>query len=372
MLSVECSPDFLLPQFEPALKTTSATVTIKKTALTTALSRKNATLIQFRLRRRAIQCSSTRQPTMIIQPTRYAMRNRQSRPNASSRPHITRCARNAACSAFFLSPRHDERVQAVRLVELVILQRVNDVEADEPQHDRQRERGHLQNFQYGNIRSFHRQPRADGREREREAEKNVRVIREPLRQRIKTNHHERDGRQDKNKADSESSWRQPTRAAGQAKQPGAEQGNLAGGQMAVGRARIQRVEFAVHDAVEGHRAGARADHRRENQPKRPPARPAAIVPRRHGHRRQRERQGEDRVREAHERSPFLIKENIQHLTFNAQHRSISQLRRRCNCRDWTIGAIRFGNSVWLSGCLNEKCGSVLRFHPAQTAGWFHF
>jgi hypothetical protein len=77
---------------------------------------------------------------------------------------------------------------------------------------------------------------------------------------------------------------------------------------------------------------------------------------------------EKRTNEAH----FLMKENIQHSTFNAQHRSISRLRRRCNCRDWTIGAIRFGNSVWLSGCLNEKCGSVLRFHPAQTAGGFIF
>ena len=31
--------------------------------LTTAFRRKKATLIQFRLRRRAIQCSSTRQPS---------------------------------------------------------------------------------------------------------------------------------------------------------------------------------------------------------------------------------------------------------------------------------------------------------------------
>ena len=56
-------------------KTTSATVTIRKTALISALRRKKARLIQFKLRRRAIQCSSTRQPTMINQPTRYAMRN---------------------------------------------------------------------------------------------------------------------------------------------------------------------------------------------------------------------------------------------------------------------------------------------------------
>ena len=109
------------------------------------------------------------------------------------------CARNAACQRVFRSPRHDERAQAVRFVELVILQRVNDVEADEPQHDGERERGHLQNFQSGNVRALHRQPRADGRERERDAEKNVRVIREPFRQRIKTNHHQRHRRKIKTK-----------------------------------------------------------------------------------------------------------------------------------------------------------------------------
>jgi len=59
----------------------------------------------------------------------------------------------------------------------------------------QRERGHLQDFQYGNVHAFHRQPSAHGREREREAEENVGVIRKPLRQRIKTNHHERDRRE---------------------------------------------------------------------------------------------------------------------------------------------------------------------------------
>ena len=55
---------------KPPRKTTSARVTARKTALTTALRRKKATLIQLRLRRRAIQCSNTRQPTMISQPTR--------------------------------------------------------------------------------------------------------------------------------------------------------------------------------------------------------------------------------------------------------------------------------------------------------------
>src|ERR1035437_393868 len=63
-------PGQIYRSLNPPRNTTSATVTIKKTALTTALSRKNARLIQSRLRRRAIQCSSTRQPRIIIQPRR--------------------------------------------------------------------------------------------------------------------------------------------------------------------------------------------------------------------------------------------------------------------------------------------------------------
>ena len=80
-------------------------------------------------------------------------------------------------------------------------------------------------------------------------------------------------------------------------------------QMTIGRARVQRVELAVNDPIERHRARPRADHRGENQPESFPARPAAIVARRHHHRRQRERQRENRVREAHERTPLLKNEN---------------------------------------------------------------
>ena len=122
------------------------------------------------------------------------MRNPHSSPNAEQQPAHDHVREKRRGQRVLRPPRHDERAQAVRFVELVILQRVNDVEADEPQHDGQRERGHLQNFQRRNIRAFHRQPRADRRERQREAEKNVRVIREPFRQRIKTNHHQRDRR----------------------------------------------------------------------------------------------------------------------------------------------------------------------------------
>ena len=202
-------------------------------------------------------------------------------------------------------PRHDERAQSLRLVELVILQRVDDVEADEPQHHGERERGHLHNFQCGNLRALHRQPRADGREREREAEENVCVIREPFRDRVKADDKQRDGRKHETKQVQPITGDEQSGGAQQPQRPRARQRNLAGGQMPAGRAWIERVEFAVSDSVEGHRARPGGDHRGENQSERAPARPAAIVARGHAHGRQRERQREDRVREAHEGKPFV-------------------------------------------------------------------
>jgi len=96
--------------------------------------------------------------------------------------------------------------------------------------------------------------------------------------------------------------------------------------MAAGRARIQRVKFAVHDAIEGHRAGARADHRRENQSKRAPARPAAIVPRGDGQAASAKGRAKavcgKRTKEAH----FFNQGKHSTFNINAQHRSISQLR----------------------------------------------
>ncbi len=99
--------------------------------------------------------------------------------------------------------------------------------------------------------------------------------------------------------------------------------------MTVFCARIERVEFAVHNAIERHRAGPRANHRRQNQPENFPARPAAVIARGHEHRRQRERQRKDRVREADEAAPFL----------NGGDHSFSSAQR---------GAILLGRPMWSS------------------------
>ena len=74
--------------------------------------------------------------------------------------------------------------------------------------------------------------------------------------------------------------------------------------MTIRGARIERVKLAVNNSVKGHGARPGADHRRENQSESPPTRPAAIFPRGHQHRRQREGQRKNRVRETNEAAPL--------------------------------------------------------------------
>src|SRR6266571_5540424 len=81
--------------------TTSVTTATRKTTLISALRRKNAVLIHFKLRLRASQCSSSRLPRMMTNAIKYARRNLESNPKTASRPHMRRCARNATPKAFF-------------------------------------------------------------------------------------------------------------------------------------------------------------------------------------------------------------------------------------------------------------------------------
>src|SRR5437879_8676831 len=80
--------------------TTSVTTATRKTTLISALRRKNAVLIHFKLRLQASQCSSNRLPRMMTSAIKYATRNTQSNPKAANKPHIKRCARKAALNAF--------------------------------------------------------------------------------------------------------------------------------------------------------------------------------------------------------------------------------------------------------------------------------
>src|SRR5258707_13022520 len=67
---------------------------------------------------------------------------------------------------------------------------------------------------------------------------------------------------------------------------------------------VQRIEFAISNPVESHRAGAPTNHGRKNKPKRLPAWPPPILSGGYGHCCQGERQGEDCMRKPNELSPF--------------------------------------------------------------------
>ena len=61
--------------------------------------RKKAMFIQFKLRRRASQCSNSKLTKMINSPTKYATRNRESQPNPVSKPHMIKWEMKANFSA---------------------------------------------------------------------------------------------------------------------------------------------------------------------------------------------------------------------------------------------------------------------------------
>ena len=228
-------------------------------------------------------------------------------------------------------PRDDDGAQADAFVELVILQRVDDVEADQPKHDRDREQDREEAAVRERDRTIaqrkqieapaHREPRAQRREREREAEPDVRVVGEAFRERVKADEKQRDGREVEAKGIQEIRRRHESRTAESAKRDGADERDLARGQMAQRGARIHRIVFSIDDSVEGHRARARANHRRENQQKHAPTRPAARVARGDDHGGEREGQRENRVRELHEARPF--DQRVEHQSRSSCQRATS-------------------------------------------------
>ena len=196
-------------------------------------------------------------------------------------------------------------MQAVCAVEFIVLQRVNDVEANEPEdngpgQNQGKEGAFLQQepsvFDGEKIKAaLDRQPGADGGQRQGEAEINVSEIREAFGQRIKANQEKRHGRKIETSPVDEVTGDNQPQAAQQAKRAGSAQRDSPAGQIAVHRARIGLVEVAVYDPVEGHGASAGADHRRQDQTERAPAGPAAPIACGDHHGGEGERQGEDGV-----------------------------------------------------------------------------
>lgn len=70
------------------------------------------------------------------------------------------------------------------------------------------------------------------------------------------------------------------------------------------RPRVRPVKLPISDPIERHGASPSADHRRQDEQKDPPPRPATIIPRRHRHGGQSEREGENSMGELDEFEPF--------------------------------------------------------------------
>ena len=151
------------------------------------------------------------------------------------------------------------RPQAVRAIEVDVLTRIQHVEPADPRADRQRQQPRLPA-----AASADRQPPADRRDRHGQAEKQLRPGRVALGQRIPEHDGERDRRQH------EAQRIQPPRGEHEHRRgDDHERGRLArrhraARDLAVRRARIQRVEPRVDEPVESHRRAARRDHRHEN------------------------------------------------------------------------------------------------------------
>lgn len=182
-------------------------------------------------------------------------------------------------------PAHDERMQFVSAVKIVILNGVDHVEADEPEehhdgHGGGQQRAVAQVAQHllepmparrvgGGVDELeaarHGNPRAHRRQCEREAQHHVGEIGEAFGEGVKENHRQCRGGQHEAKWVDEITDTNERGAADPAQDGRAEQADPASGQVAVFGARIECVYFVIGDSVEGHRGGARRGHGRDDE-----------------------------------------------------------------------------------------------------------
>ena len=156
----------------------------------------------------------------------------------------------------------------------------------------------------GDARALHRQPGADGRERECDAQKHMGIIRKALGEGIKTDDEQRDGRKiETDRIQKPACCDQPG-CTEEAQESRARQRNFPRGQMTHGGPRIGCVKLPIHNPVEGHRAGSGANHGGEDEPEGSPTRPAVIFPGCDHHGREGKRQRKNRVRKFDELGPF--------------------------------------------------------------------
>src|SRR5437762_619588 len=112
-------------------------------------------------------------------------------------------------------------MQTVAPIEFIILERINDVEPDQPTNDRASENDCEQDFERADRGSSHRQPGANRRQGKCKAQKKMGEISEPLGEGIKADDKKRDGREIKTKPVNEKTRGDQPGSAEAPKQPGA-------------------------------------------------------------------------------------------------------------------------------------------------------
>ena len=203
--------------------------------------------------------------------------------------------REARCSA----EARGDRVEPGVAVEPLVLERIEDVEAEQPADD-----GDHEQHDPEPGRRPHREPRPPRRERERDAEPGVRAPGEALgvaSSRGGPRARPARGPRARSRAHAaESRKATPDPAASASASPGR---TAPGGDVAAARARVLGVDVAVGPAVERHRARARADHAREHRGDAARGVSGHVrVGQREDDRARRERQREDGVGERDERA----------------------------------------------------------------------
>ncbi len=187
------------------------------------------------------------------------------------------------------SEAHRDRVEAARAVEVEVLEGVEDVEAGHPeQHGAGEHEGRRLDL------AAHRDPGAERRAGERQAEDQVRPGGEALGVGVAEQDRQGQGRElERQRVEPPGGEHQQQAARGY--EEGDEgHAHLAGGEGAVGGARIDGVEPSVGQPVEAHRGAPRPHHRDHDPAHRRPLRPAL---RRQHHPQEGEGQGEERVLE---------------------------------------------------------------------------
>jgi hypothetical protein len=131
------------------------------------------------------------------------------------------------------------------------------------------------------------------------------VIREPLGERIETDHGQCHRGEIKAQTIYKRACHNKSGGGEQTEHCGTENRYTPGGQMPLGSTGIKRIHFTINDAVKCHGACPGKDDAKNDAAEDSAPWPTAMISCRDQHRRQGKRQRKDSMRKSHERTPFL-------------------------------------------------------------------